>query len=80
MCIYTGNLVVDVMRQVTHTDVAIINSGTMRSDATHGPGQIKMKVASVLIQLLTLPLHHPFCYCLSGFVCHPANVRHTHSS
>jgi 5'-nucleotidase len=47
-----GNLIVDVMRQVTHADVAIINSGTMRSDTMHGPGQIKMKDLSTILPML----------------------------
>eukprot|EP00118_Oscarella_pearsei_P011867 m.83044 g.83044 ORF g.83044 m.83044 type:complete len:568 (+) comp36325_c0_seq4:142-1845(+) len=47
-----GNLVADVMRQVTKADVALINSGTLRSDAIHGPGPIKLKD---LMDILPMP-------------------------
>ena len=39
-----GNLVCDVMRRATRADVALLNSGTLRSDALHQAGVFKMKV------------------------------------
>ena len=39
-----GNLITDVMRRATRADVALINSGTMRSDSFHEAGEFKMKV------------------------------------
>ena len=40
-----GNLVTDIMRRATRADVALINSGTMRSDTIHEAGEFKMKVS-----------------------------------
>lgn len=40
-----GNLITDIMRRVTRTDVAILNSGTMRSDTVHNAGVFKMGVS-----------------------------------
>ena len=39
-----GNLVTDIMRRATRADVALLNSGTMRSDTIHEAGEFKMKV------------------------------------
>ena len=41
-----GNLITDIMRRATRADVALINSGTMRSDTIHEAGEFKMKVRS----------------------------------
>lgn len=49
-----GNFVVDLMRQVTGADIAILNSGTLRADAILGPGILKMKE---LVSLL--PMQDP---------------------
>ena len=38
-----GNLVTDVMRKTLKADVALLNSGTLRSDCVHEPGVFKMK-------------------------------------
>ncbi|XP_046842801.1 mannosylglucosyl-3-phosphoglycerate phosphatase-like isoform X2 [Xenia sp. Carnegie-2017] len=44
-----GNLVADITRNVTQADVSIVNSGTLRSDTIHPPGEFKMKhLASIL--------------------------------
>ncbi|XP_028410070.1 uncharacterized protein LOC114532703 [Dendronephthya gigantea] len=44
-----GNLIADIMRNVTQADVSLINSGTLRSDTIHPPGEFKMKdLASIL--------------------------------
>ena len=39
-----GNLITDIMRKATRTDVALLNSGTLRSNAIHDAGVFKMKV------------------------------------
>ncbi len=39
-----GNLVTDVMRKATRADLALLNSGTFRSDNIHEAGTFKMKV------------------------------------
>lgn len=39
-----GNLITDIMRYATKTDIALLNSGTLRSDTTHEPGDFRMKV------------------------------------
>ena len=39
-----GNLITDIIRRATRTDVALLNSGTMRLDTIHGVGEFKMKV------------------------------------
>ena len=39
-----GNLITDIMRRATRADVALLNSGTMRSDTIHEAGEFKMKV------------------------------------
>lgn len=38
-----GNLVTDIMRRSMKADVALLNSGTLRSDCLHEPGVFKMK-------------------------------------
>jgi len=37
-----GNLVTDAMRDATGADVALLNSGTLRSDVVHGPGTLRV--------------------------------------
>lgn len=44
-----GNLVCDVMRRATRADVALLNSGTLRSDTLHEPGVFKMKVRETVL-------------------------------
>ena len=39
-----GNLITDIMKRATRADVALLNSGTMRSDTIHEAGEFKMKV------------------------------------
>ena len=39
-----GNLVTDIMRRVTRSDIALLNSGTFRSDAIHEAGRFRVKV------------------------------------
>lgn len=39
-----GNLVADIMRKHMKADVALLNSGTLRSDCLHEAGLYKMKV------------------------------------
>lgn len=38
-----GNLVTDIMRKTMKADVALLNSGTLRSDLVHEEGVFKMK-------------------------------------
>ncbi len=40
-----GNLVTDIMRRATRADVALLNSGTLRSDTVHDAGVFKRKVS-----------------------------------
>jgi len=42
-----GNLVTDIMRRKMRTDVALLNSGTLRSDVVHDPGPFRMKVSLI---------------------------------
>ena len=42
-----GNLVTDIMRRTMKADVALLNSGTLRSDSVHETGVFKMKVGVV---------------------------------
>lgn len=38
-----GNLICDIMRGSTQADIAWMNAGTLRSDAIHGPGPLRLK-------------------------------------
>jgi 5'-nucleotidase len=38
-----GNFIADVYRQTLDTDVALVNGGSIRSDATYGPGELTKK-------------------------------------
>lgn len=44
-----GNLVTDIMRKYMKADVALLNSGTLRSDCVHEAGVFKMKARMKLI-------------------------------
>ena len=39
----TGNFVTDIMLEASLADVALLNSGTLRSDTIHPKGSFKMK-------------------------------------
>ena len=54
-----GNLITDIMRRATRADVALINSGTMRSDTIHEAGEFKMKVRNWLLNFRGLLNFHP---------------------
>jgi 5'-nucleotidase len=44
-----GNFIADVYRQALQADLALVNSGSLRSDATYGPGELTKKdVLSIL--------------------------------
>ncbi|CAB3979105.1 5 -nucleotidase-like isoform X2 [Paramuricea clavata] len=47
-----GNLIADITRNVTQADVSLVNSGTLRSDTIHSPGEFKMKD---LVSILPMP-------------------------
>lgn len=47
--IFLGNLIADITRNVTQADVGLVNSGTLRSDTIHPPGEFKMKVSEMII-------------------------------
>ena len=47
--IFPGNFVCDIMRAATQTDIAILNSGSLRSDTIHPSGPFKMKVINNLL-------------------------------
>ena len=55
-----GNFVADLMRHAVDSDIAILNSGTLRADAVLGPGLLRMKD---LVALL------PMQVCVGGDVC-----------
>ncbi|KAL6074461.1 Snake venom 5'-nucleotidase, variant 2 [Balamuthia mandrillaris] len=38
-----GSMICDIMRTTMGADVALLNSGTIRSDSSYGPGDIKLK-------------------------------------
>ena len=46
LCSDTGNFIADIMRMAMQTDVAILNSGTLRSDRMHSAGNFTLKVCS----------------------------------
>ena len=50
--IFTGNFVCDIMRAAVQTDIAILNSGSLRSDTIHPPGPFKMKVMGNLLSTI----------------------------
>ena len=39
----SGNFITDIMLSGTNADVALLNSGTLRSDTLHPKGEFKMK-------------------------------------
>jgi 5'-nucleotidase len=44
-----GNFIADVYRQALNADFALVNSGSIRSDATYGPGELTKKdILSIL--------------------------------
>ena len=45
--LFSGNLIADITRNVTQADVSLVNSGTLRSDTIHSPGEFKMKVSMI---------------------------------
>ena len=55
-CSITGNLVADIMLNSTGADVAIINSGTFRSNCIHPQGPFTNKDL-----LRILPLYDQLC-------------------
>lgn len=44
---FIGNFICDIMRAATQTDIALLNSGSLRSDTVHPAGPFKMKVTCV---------------------------------
>jgi 5'-nucleotidase len=46
-----GNFVVDLMRQVTGADVAVLNSGTLRADTLMPPGPLRMRDLVALLPM-----------------------------
>ena len=47
--IFLGNFVCDIMRAAAQTDIALLNSGSLRSDTIHPSGPFKMKVMDNLL-------------------------------
>ena len=45
-----GNLVTDIMRTSTRSEIALLNSGTFRSDAVHSAGPFRVKVSNTPVQ------------------------------
>jgi len=44
-----GNFICDIMRAATQTDIALLNSGSLRSDTVHPTGPFRRKVSSLPI-------------------------------
>ena len=42
-CYVSGNFVTDIMLKSVDADLALLNSGTLRSDVVHKAGPFKMK-------------------------------------
>ncbi|XP_037787180.1 mannosylglucosyl-3-phosphoglycerate phosphatase-like isoform X2 [Penaeus monodon] len=47
-----GNFVCDIMMAATNADVAILNSGTLRSDRIHSAGEFKMRDLMTVLPML----------------------------
>ncbi|XP_063691937.1 mannosylglucosyl-3-phosphoglycerate phosphatase-like isoform X2 [Bolinopsis microptera] len=47
-----GNFITDVMRVALRADVAILNSGTMRSDCIFPPGKFRMRDLSAILPIM----------------------------
>ena len=47
-----GNFVCDIMMAATNADVAILNSGTLRSDQIHEAGDFKMRDLMTVLPML----------------------------
>ena len=52
-----GNLVTDIMRRATRSDIALLNSGTFRSDSVHQAGKFRVKVSHAHIQYIYMYMH-----------------------
>ena len=52
-----GNLVTDIMRRATRSDIALLNSGTFRSDSVHQAGKFRVKVSYAHIQYMYMYIH-----------------------
>ena len=52
-----GNLVTDIMRKVTRSDVALLNSGTFRSNTIHQAGEFRVKVSHTQVHFRTCAVH-----------------------
>lgn len=47
-----GNFIADVMRTVTSADVALINSGTFRSDGVHQEGEFRLRDLMTILPIM----------------------------
>ena len=47
-----GNFVCDIMLHTTDADVALLNSGTLRSDRVHPKGEFKMKDLMAILPMI----------------------------
>lgn len=47
-----GNFVCDIMMAATNADVALLNSGTLRSDRIHSAGDFKMRDLMTVLPML----------------------------
>lgn len=47
-----GNFVCDIMMSATHSDVALLNSGTLRSDRIHPKGPFKMRDLVTILPMM----------------------------
>mgnify|MGYP000678082639 CR=1 FL=1 len=46
-----GNLVTDIVRIAQDSDICILNSGTLRSDDTYGPGEIRVRDITAILPM-----------------------------
>ncbi len=76
-CLYvTGNFVTDIMLKGTHADIAMLNSGTLRSDTLHPRGKFKMKdllsmlpMSDPLVVIQIKGKNHSFTIILFQIIC-----------
>ena len=47
-----GNFITDIMARATDSDIALLNSGTLRSDRIHPPGSFKMKDLLAILPMM----------------------------
>ena len=75
-----GNLITDIMKKATRADIALLNSGTMRSDSVHEAGVFRMKVSikgRIVLADATATHTHTHTHIHTGSIKYPTNGRPT---